>query len=770
MDYRKIIIELADKVDIISFDIFDTLLFRSVRTPQRVFNKTFNKTPDSFPDFFSNEDWKTLRSSLPKIAKEKTENPEGIRLNDYLAEVPSHISLCEGLYDAEIESEKECAILNPDIWGLIKELKRDYHKKIILVSDMYLRDKDIREILVSAGVDFELIDDLFVSNEYGTRKSTGNLYETVCNKLGCDPSKILHVGDNWISDYSNARRAGLNTVLYPVIEEAKYNYPYLRYEGQLYYKNDGMAEEIYAIRCLAASHAVGTEEEKAWFEMGAMTYGPLLTMAAEWVLDNAEENNIRNIYPFMREGIFLSELLKKAAEYRNWKGRIEPIFISRRALFPALLSVVEPRDIFFAFQANTGISRNLTIGEVLDMYGADSNDDLYEFKNLNILQSKKCFKNEVSVSTVLNEKFFSNIEGTREKCKDSDSFLWEYFKTLNMDREDFITFDFGYVGTTQNAIQRILNHHRCKNHALQLLVMGKQTILERGNLGNDTDIRGFVSTLGDNVYITDPMNRQICDSLLKCRYSSVTGYEKKDMGVVPVFGEPDYNEETLGGVEAFQRGVMEFQKIWLQIGKDRDVTLNCSKEEALCLAARLTVFPTSKEAKLLGKLSSDNTRIIEEKELSEYKKMGYEDFFRDRFRKGNAKQWYQGMDVIVNEKKYYCESKHYTPIEDEYLYVLFAEKALKSGNNFVLVGNFREISFFAWASYLIDYWSRVNSVIIEDVEIQDLEYRGKKLISVNDLDKGTSVVILTRNKDLIEKKRKELGALSLDLQILCFYD
>lgn len=54
---------------------------------------------------------------------------------------------------------------------------------------------------------------------------------------------------------------------------------------------------------------------------------------AEWVLDTAEKEQISTIYPLMREGKLITELLIQAASYRDKKYHISPMYISRRAVY-----------------------------------------------------------------------------------------------------------------------------------------------------------------------------------------------------------------------------------------------------------------------------------------------------------------------------------------------------------------------------------------------------------------------------------------------------
>ena len=56
------------------------------------------------------------------------------------------------------------------------------------------------------------MDRVFVSNEVGLTKATGNLYQYVKSELNVKPKEILHIGDNFWSDYKNAEDKGFRAV------------------------------------------------------------------------------------------------------------------------------------------------------------------------------------------------------------------------------------------------------------------------------------------------------------------------------------------------------------------------------------------------------------------------------------------------------------------------------------------------------------------------------------------------------------------------------
>lgn len=762
MSFIKRVIDELYNVDVVSFDVFDTLLLRKTRYPYQVFDRTYELAGECFPDYISKRDWRAIRMTLPSIAKEKN-NDNFLSLKDYLAEVPFFIKNKEKLYYSEIQAEKDSVFINLDILLLIKKCRFEFNKRIVLISDMYLTGEEIKDLLSSAGMELSLIDYIFVSKDCHKRKDSlgdSNLFKFACEKIGCSPMKMLHIGDSYKSDYINAKLSGLKAIPYFAVSQAKYIHNYLPYESNLFCESDNLGKSLYSLRCLASSKTEYVGEKKCWFEMGAMSFGPLLTFAAEWVLDIAEKENIKNIYPFMREGLFFSKLLANAARNRNWNGTIEPMYISRQALFPAILSVFEKRDVFFSFLANNGISRNLTVGNVLLMYNADSNNELFKYKDVTMRDANRIIVGDKTINQIMNECYFSNIEKTREIAKDYDQLIWDYFCSLKMDKEPFITFDFGYGGTTQNAIERLLRHRKSKFKRVHLLVVGKHAIESRGNFGNDTDIRGFASTLSDDKEYTDVMNSQICDSLLKCNCGSIVGYKRENNIVIPLLGDADFNPKTLDFVEAFQEGVLSFQKCYFETTNFSKNKFECSRHDLLMMAARLTVYPTKKEAIMLGKLSSDSEMIIEKREFTDYKQNGFDAYFQNRFIDGTARRWYSGLNAIADGLRYYHNSLMNPQITNEYLYSLYAKRVVNNFKSFVIVGSVDEVFYFTWSLLLLDEWDKCNGIICDDLQDLNEVIFNKKAASMRFSQSlfinSKNYIILARDKNVISIKEKEL--------------
>ena len=152
MNIRETIIARLDKVKYVSFDIFDTLLLRTTRFPWQIFEKTWEKAPWLFPAYLDACEWKELRRFAETCARERKQGKE-VTLEEIYGELPKIIENRNQIMETEIAMEEENTYINPAMGEILTELEASFGKKLILISDMYLCQKDILRILAKHGLD-----------------------------------------------------------------------------------------------------------------------------------------------------------------------------------------------------------------------------------------------------------------------------------------------------------------------------------------------------------------------------------------------------------------------------------------------------------------------------------------------------------------------------------------------------------------------------------------------------------------------------------------
>jgi predicted HAD superfamily hydrolase len=147
--------------DLISLDIFDTLLLRAVSKPADIFKlvwKESKKKGISLLDISPTEFMK-LRIECERRARNKADNRE-VNLREMYNELPKFVvSDLQQLIQIEVEIEQRYCYKNFDIYKLVEVLEQ-LGKTIVLLSDMYLSVNQIESILTYNEIDLNKFDSI----------------------------------------------------------------------------------------------------------------------------------------------------------------------------------------------------------------------------------------------------------------------------------------------------------------------------------------------------------------------------------------------------------------------------------------------------------------------------------------------------------------------------------------------------------------------------------------------------------------------------------
>ena len=187
---------------IISFDVFDTLIIRDVPFPTDVF------------DMLNPEDknFKTRRIEAERIARTQS-TKEDITLEEIykvLMPAASDEELRQAM-EREINTELKACKANKPALDFFNSV-RESGKRIIIISDMYLKSDTVRLILQNCGYNLDGVN-VYISSEYAKTKRTGSLFKTVLSLEYITPHDIIHIGDNWRSDWFRPSMVGMKAIL-----------------------------------------------------------------------------------------------------------------------------------------------------------------------------------------------------------------------------------------------------------------------------------------------------------------------------------------------------------------------------------------------------------------------------------------------------------------------------------------------------------------------------------------------------------------------------
>ena len=202
-------------IKVVSFDIFDTLVVRPFFKPLDLFKMLDNDYRDlkNCSNGISFSKMRVISEAIARSEQEKKDSSiQEITLDDIYRVLnklygveKKHLDIMKKKeQDAEV---KFCTVRHTAFE--LYELALSIGKKVICTSDMYLDEKTIFNILRKNG--YTNISKLYLSSNIKKTKSTGDLYSVVLNDLEITSSEMIHIGDNFQSDYEMAKKIGINS-------------------------------------------------------------------------------------------------------------------------------------------------------------------------------------------------------------------------------------------------------------------------------------------------------------------------------------------------------------------------------------------------------------------------------------------------------------------------------------------------------------------------------------------------------------------------------
>lgn len=201
---KKLLQNKIRENDIISFDIFDTLIQRRVLGLEDIWNSVEEKIKINGINL---SNFATLRRKAEKLARKKKPVPSINDIYDILRN-ETGLSKREVAYIRDIEYECDMENIQPRR-EMVEILKWAINegKDIFFTSDMYYSAEQIKKLLDKCGIPTEI--DLLISSEEGVDKVSGNIYKLLRERA--KNKKILHIGDNYEYDFLNPQKYGIDS-------------------------------------------------------------------------------------------------------------------------------------------------------------------------------------------------------------------------------------------------------------------------------------------------------------------------------------------------------------------------------------------------------------------------------------------------------------------------------------------------------------------------------------------------------------------------------
>ncbi|SEM26111.1 Predicted hydrolase, HAD superfamily [Butyrivibrio sp. ob235] len=334
--------------DIITFDIFDTLVMRKTLNATDVFDIMQHKLKRNGIIY---DNFKQLRI----LAQESgVPNPNLDEIYERLQVITGMSdSLREQIKELEIDTEKKVLVRREKIVELM-EYANKLGKEVHIISDMYLPETVLRDILVS--LDITGYEKMYVSCDYRTLKTEG-LFAHFC-KDNVDNKSVLHIGDSGQADGDFARKNGLDAF---VIMSAKQMME-ITAIADIRTLARNVNERSMIGLCIAKLfndpfalyESDGRIKIRNTAELGYVIIAPLITALTIWMGESTRNNAYDKVLFGARDGYILNklyEILRESVPEWNLPKSLY-LLMSRRMIISA--STFTDDDLKHAYEYAPG--------------------------------------------------------------------------------------------------------------------------------------------------------------------------------------------------------------------------------------------------------------------------------------------------------------------------------------------------------------------------------------------------------------------------------
>lgn len=558
---------MSNDIDVVSFDMFDTLIWRPFALPSDMF-KLINK---SFRDEFKNIPMITfskIRIDSENILRNinYAKGKEEITLDEIYKYIENKYKLdhnkLERIKKIEINSELNFCFRRQTAYQLYL-LARMLGKKVIVTSDIYLSNVVINKILEKNGYKF---DNIYISSDLLKTKNHGTLFEYVKEQEKTD--KILHIGDNYHSDYENAKKHGISAVHFPKAYDVLMNSGYcgtLEKNFELFNQDMSVFTETFGVRCSLAIVAnkyfdnpfrtfnIYSDFNTDPFLIGYYVVGMHCLSLSNWLLKDTKINKINTLAFMARDGYLplkTTEILQNNTNL-NKNLKLKYVYVSRKSLVPLVLKNklgLSQMDHYYTAEfltPNDIVNQFRMILNVPKDYKRKLKDEGYSINKRfdSVTSFNNCFD-------FIYENFFSE-----EKYEKYFEIVKEYFEDIYDGNS--ATFDIGYSGKPESIISFILN----KNIKTYFVHANNSTGFENATLAN-YELKTFFDF---KPTLTGTLRELIISDI----GASCIGYKKDNDKVLPIFDKKEvYNVYNKDILKKLQSSAMDFVNDFSLIFKD----------------------------------------------------------------------------------------------------------------------------------------------------------------------------------------------------------
>ena len=527
--------------DIVSFDVFDTLILRPFSEPTDLFYILGHQL--NYLDFArirQEMEWKARQK------KYKTKKHYEVNLDEIYTILSDETGLDKNTaMHKEVALENTYCFANPYMKEVVWELLK-LKKKIIISSDMYLNTKQIQTLLTTCG--YPEFAAYYVSCDMEASKNKGDLYDLIKAKEG-ENKTYIHIGDNYAADIEQAKKHGLCTELYTNVN----------YVGMPYRAEDMSVITGGIYRGLVNAHIHnGLKEYIREYEFGYIYGGLFVTGYCQFIHEYAQKYKIDKLLFLARDGDILLKAYQKL--YPEDCGKSTYVYWSRLAA-TKLTAKHYKYDYFRRFLYHK-VNQKYTLKKIFASMELDHMLDTLCETSRFTRETELMDSNVEKVRIYLMQHWEAVLMHYEEQVVAGK----QYYAEILQNSKTAVAIDIGWAGSGAIALDYLVNEewelhcpitgiiagtntcHNAEPHASETFLQSKKLVSYLYSQRENRDLWKFHdSGKGHNLY---------WEMLLDAPVGSFKGFCLDDNGKYECqFKEPPMHSEK---IEEIQRGILDF--------------------------------------------------------------------------------------------------------------------------------------------------------------------------------------------------------------------
>ena len=560
IEMKNELMKAIAEAKVVSFDVFDTLLFRKVNEPEIIF--------DLVGRHYGIHGFRKLRidaqneASRRAYTKAKHPHADMNEIYEVLKETRDITVNWDEVKQFEIDLERDALVENPEMLEVFNEAKK-LGKRVIVTTDMYLLASTIGEYLEANG--FGDIDHIYCSADEYKAKFNKELFTLVADREKCDYKDILHIGDNKSADVEIPKSLGMSTFLY--VHDA--DMEKLKQAG-----GTEIDSGIYKI--LYDAH------KGFWYNFGVEAGGPIYLGLTLWIEDILRKSD-RKVFLLSRDGYNLYNILKNRGH-----NNVEYLYTSRRALTLAGITQLDDESLKLLPPYTLG----QTVGEILDYLCIDRDKIVLEGTGI---ESFDFMMNTIDDYEMVYSVYKKNDALILEQCRKERETAAKYFEEKGFFDSDSYVFDCGWSGSSQFLIDR-LKKALGYDYENLFIYFG---IMDRPKSSKQMHGKHYLTYLFDfyknfGLQVEVKKSVVIYEMLFSAPHETVIKYDHDG----PVFeaGESDATKEHI------LSGIIDYIKAAESFAKKYEVEL--TPDKVIGHISRIVNYPTKEEAITIGNIEN----------------------------------------------------------------------------------------------------------------------------------------------------------------------